>query len=235
MPDRRAEGKRAVRRGHRRPLGRDRTTVWRELRRNGGGGGYSPGEAQGRAEARRSAASSVPRRMTPDRWAQVEGLLAEGWSPEQVAGRLRLEGGWTVGRQWIYERVKADRKAGGRLFLLLRRRGRKPDRRGGRHSGRGHIPGRVDISGRPEEAGSRERVGDREADTVIGKGHSGAVVSLVGRASKYTCSRRAGRRTSAAVSAAMLRPFVLSSGVPINLLPLDVMHQMLSTPNVLMR
>ena len=86
----------------------------------------------------------------------------------------------------------------------LRRRGRKPDRRGGRHSGRGHIPGRVDISGRPEEAGSRERVGDREADTIIGKGHSGAVVSLVDRASKYTYSRRAGRRTSAAVSAAML-------------------------------
>ncbi len=49
----------------------------------------------------------------------------------------------------------------------------------------------------------RERVGDREADTIIGRGHSGAVVSLVDRASKYTYSRRAGRPTSAAVSAAM--------------------------------
>ncbi len=201
-------------------LGRDRTTVWRELRRNGGGGGYSPGEAQGRAEARRSAASSVPRRMTPDRWAQVEGLLAEGWSPEQVAGRLRLEGGWTVGRQWTSGRLKADRKAGGRLFLLLRRRGRKPDRRGGRHSGRGHIPGRVDISGRPDEVESRERVGDWEADTIIGKGHSGAVVSLVDRASKYTCLQRVDRRTSAAVSAAMvdlLRP----SAVPVHTITAD--------------
>ncbi len=55
--------------------GRDRTSVWRELRRNGGDGGYSPGEAQGRAGARRSTASSVPRKMTPDRWAHVEGLL----------------------------------------------------------------------------------------------------------------------------------------------------------------
>ncbi len=64
-----------------------------------------------------------------------------------------------MGRQWTSEHVRADRKAGGGLFPLLRRRGRKPDRRGGRHSGRGHIPGRVDISGRPEEAGSRERVG----------------------------------------------------------------------------
>ncbi len=160
-------------------LGRDRSSVWRELRRNaGGGGGYSPGEAQGRAEARRSAASSVPRRMTPDRWARVEGLLAEGWSPEQVAGRLRLEGGWTVGRQWTSGRVRADRKAGGRLFLLLRRRGKRPNWRGGRRSGRGHIPGRMDISGRPDEAGRKERVGDREADTIIGRGHAGVAAEL---------------------------------------------------------
>ncbi len=100
--------------------------------------------------------------------------------------------------------MRADGKAGGRLFPLPRRRGRKPDRRGGRHSGRGHIPGRVDISGRPDEAGSRERTGDREADTVIGKGHSGAVVSLVDRASEFVFLQRADRRTAAAVSAAML-------------------------------
>ncbi len=49
----------------------------------------------------------------------------------------------------------------------------------------------------------RERVGDREADTIIGKGHSGAVVPLVDRALRYTYSRRAGRHTSSAVSAPM--------------------------------
>ncbi len=125
-----------------------------------------------------------------------------------------------MGRQWTSEHVRADRKAGGGLFPLLRRRGRKPDRRGGRHSGRGHIPGRVDISGRPEEAGSRERVGDREADTVIGKGHSGAVVSLVDRASKHTYSRRAGRRTSAAVSAAMVDP-LRPSAAPVHTITSD--------------
>ncbi len=98
---------------------------------------------------------------------------------------------------------EADRKAGGGLFPLLRRRGGKPNRGGGRHSGRGHIPGRVDISGRAAEVEGRERVGDREADTIIGKGHSGAVVRLVDRAPEYTYSRRVDRRTSAAVSAAM--------------------------------
>ncbi len=125
-----------------------------------------------------------------------------------------------MGRQWTSGRVRADRKAGGGLFPLPRRRGRKPDRRGGRHSGRGHIPGRADISGRPEEAGSRERVGDREADTVIGRGHSGAVVTLVDRVSKFVFLQRADRRTSRDVGTAMLempRP----SAVPVHTITAD--------------
>ncbi len=123
--------------------------------------------------------------------------------PGADIGAAASGGGWAVGRQWTSGYLRADRKAGGELFPLLRRRGKKPNWRGGRHSGRGRIPGRVDISERPAEVESRERVGDREADTIIGKGHSGAVVPLVDRAPEYTYSRRAGRRTSAEVSAAM--------------------------------
>ncbi len=125
-----------------------------------------------------------------------------------------------MGRQWTSEHVRADRKAGGRLFPLLRRRGRKPDRRGGRRSGRGHIPGRVDISERAEEVGRKERVGDREADTIIGKGHSGAVVSLVDRASEFVFLQRADRRTAAAVSAAMLE-MLRPSAAPVHTVTSD--------------
>ncbi len=125
-----------------------------------------------------------------------------------------------MGRQWIYERLKADRKAGGRLFLLLRRRGKRLNWRGGRHSGRGHIPGRVDISERPDEVERKERVGDWEADTIIGKGHSGAVVSLVDRASKYALLQRVDRRTSAAVSAAMLE-MLRPSAAPVHTITAD--------------
>ncbi len=203
-----------------RQLGRHRSSGWRKLRRNGGDGGYSPSRAQGKAEARRSGASSVPGKMTPERRAHVEGCLTEGWSPERIAGRLRLEGGRAVGRQWTSGHLRADRKAGGGLFPLLRRRGRKPNWRGGRHSGRGRIPGRVDIPERHVEVESRERVGDREADTIIGRGHSGAVVSLVDRAPEYTFLQRADRRTSAAVSAAMLaRP--PGSGAPVHTVTAD--------------
>ncbi len=174
--------------------------VFREIQRNGGDAGYSPSEAQGRAEARRSGASSVPRKMTAERRAHVEGCLAEGWSPEQVAGRLRpgAAGRWPP----VDIRVSEGRQEGGR------------------HFGRGHIPGRVDIPERPAEVESRERVGDREADTIIGRGHSGAVVPLVDRALRYTYSRRVDRRTSSAVSAAMpaMPP---PSGTPVHTVTAD--------------
>ena len=152
---------------------------------------------------RRGAAPSVPRKMTPELWRMVEERLVRGWSPERVSGRLRLEGHQVAGRQWIYRHVHADRRAGGGLWRHLRRRGKRPNRKGGAHAGRGHIPGRVDIPERPAVVEGRERVGDREADTIVGAGHSGAVVSLVDRASKYTLLRRVDRKTAAAVGAAM--------------------------------
>ena len=84
--------------GFARRLGRDPATVGRKVRRNGGEG-YAHAEAQGKAEARRSAASSVPGKMTPEPWAQAGGRLREGWSPEQVSVRLRLEGLDAPGRE----------------------------------------------------------------------------------------------------------------------------------------
>ncbi len=133
----------------------------------------------------------------------MEGRLAQGWSPEQVSGRLRLEGHPVAGRQWTCRHVHADRGAGGGLWRHLRRRGKRPNRKGGAHAGRGHIPGRVDTPERPALVEAKERVGDWEADTIVGAGTGGAVVSLVDRATKYTLLRRPGRKTAAAVGAAM--------------------------------
>ena len=184
-------------------LGRSRSTLSREIGRNSGGRGYRHIQAQRKAEGRRSAASSVARKMTPERWAMVEARLAEGWSPEQVSGRLRKEGLPMAGRELIYRHVRADRKKGGALWRFLRRRGKKPNWKGGQHAGRGHIPGRTDISERPSVVEAKERVGDWEVDTIVGKGHSGAVVSAVDRATKMTFLQRVDRKTAEAVGAAL--------------------------------
>ena len=74
----------------------------------------------------------------------------------------------------------------GKLYKHLRRRGKKRNSRGSGYSGRGHIPGRIDITERPQIVEDKRRVGDWEADTIVGAGHRGALVSVVDRASKFT-------------------------------------------------
>ena len=74
------------------------------------------------------------------------------------------------------------------------------------------IPGRVDIEERPAVVEEKSRIGDWEADTIIGAGHQGALVSLVDRASKYTLLQQVPQKTATAVSAAIaqcLLPFVM--------------------------
>jgi len=61
--------------------------------------------------------------MTPELWRVAGERLAAGWSPEQISGRFKKEGEPMAGRQWIQRHVHADRKAGGRLWRHLWRRG----------------------------------------------------------------------------------------------------------------
>lgn len=191
-------------RGMARLLGVSASTVSRELVRNRGRRGYRMKQAQRLSEARRRLASSRPRKLTAERWGWIEGRLRLQWSPQQIAGRLRLEGGVSVGKTWIYRHVWRDRSAGGTLYRNLRRRGKKANRRGRCGAGRGVIPGRVDIAERPAVVESKRRVGDWELDTIIGARHRGALVSVVDRCSKFTFLRRVASKTSSAVEGAVL-------------------------------
>lgn len=191
-------------RGVARLLGVSCSTVSRELRRNGGRRGYRMKQAQRYALSRRRKASSRPRKLTAERWSWIESKLRLQWSPEQISGRLRREGGAWVGKTWIYHQVWKDRAQGGTLYRHLRRRGKKANRRGRCEAGRGLIPGRVDIAERPAVVESKSRVGDWELDTIIGARHRGALVSMVDRCSKFTFLCRVGRKTSSAVGGAIL-------------------------------
>ncbi len=188
-----------------RELGRDSGTISREMSRNRGQRGYRHKQAHGNATSRRREASAVPRKMTPERWEVAEEWLREGWSPEQIAGRYRQQGEVMAGKEWIYEHVRADCRAGGTLYLCLRRRGKKPNWRGGRHSGRGHIPGRVDIGERPPVVEEKSRIGDWELDTIVGARHRGALVSSVDRGSKFTFLEWVEVKTASAVTEAVTR------------------------------
>ena len=98
-------------------LGRDKSTLSRELKRNKGERGYRPRQAQEKSEARaRSCANS--RRIPEAAWTYVEEKINLDWSPEQIAGRMAYEGLETVSHETIYQYVYADKAEGGELYRL---------------------------------------------------------------------------------------------------------------------
>ncbi len=106
---------------------RDRPSVWRELRRNGGDSGYSPGEGRGKAEARRGGASRVPRRMTAERRAGVEGF------PGRAGARSRPRDGcgWRVAGRWAgsgYMSIRGRPEGGRRAVPAAAPPREKPNR-----------------------------------------------------------------------------------------------------------
>ncbi len=184
-------------------VGCHKSTISRELRRNRGQKGYRPYQADEHAYDRQCEAYRS--RIAWQTWQQVEQLLLQDWSPEQIAGRLKLEQQPTVSHEWIYLYVYADKRRGGTLYQHLR--SQKKNRK--RYSGyirRGQIPNRTSIDKRPEIVARKGRFGDWEADTIVGARHKGGIVSLVERKSKLTRLRKLAtkgaaemRRTSIAV------------------------------------
>lgn len=164
-------------------LVRSPSTISRELKRNRGGRGYRPQQAQRLATERRLAIAQP--RIPDEVWRLVEALIRKDWSPQQVSGRLQREQGIRVSHEWIYQHVFADKANGGDLHAHLRCRKRRR-KRYGTYSRRGQIPNQVRIDQRPEVVEAKTRLGDWEGDTVIGAGHRGALVTLVERKSSFT-------------------------------------------------
>ena len=176
---RRAQGMKSGRIGE--ELGRARTTIWRELRRNGQEDGvYLAGEAQRRAEDRRREPRRARKLTREEVRRSVEARLRECWSPEQIEGRRRWEGEEGVSRMTIYRHVKAH----GEFRKYLRGPNETQRRKRQQYQ---RIRGRTMIEERPEEVERRERVGDWESDTLRGPMSTKAgVVTHVDRRTRYT-------------------------------------------------
>lgn len=184
-------------------IGVHKSTISRELSRNGGHVGYRPGRAHGLALARRRSKGHV--RIDAWTWNRVEGLLRLQWSPQQIGERLWQETGTQVSHEWIYQYVYADKRAGGELHRHLRCQ-KVHRKRYGHHDRRGRVPHRVGIEARPAAAARRSRLGDWEVDTVVGQRSSGgALLTLVDRKSRYTLLGRLKDKTAPRVRRATVR------------------------------
>jgi transposase, IS30 family len=166
-------------------LGRDKSTISRELRRNRSRNGYWAVAAQRKAERRRNERPWVAKLQRMELRRYVSEHLRRRWSPDQIAGRARND----FPRDWrrqispptIYAWIRAEAARGKHWQRYLRRLGRKrPD-----WEKRGRLPTSVSIEGRPAVVDRRSRYGDWEGDTIVGAHRRGGALTLVERKSGY--------------------------------------------------
>ncbi len=190
-------------------LGRDKSTISRELSRNGSAKGhlYSPCRAQVRSEERRSKASRRPRINDERIRSYIREKLALGWSPEIIAGRLplehpRLRVSHEAIYQYVYDRRTKDRKD---LIQLLRRAHRKRKAKGiGRKVRKTKIPNRIPIEARPQEVASRRSYGHWEGDTMESQKSPPVLNSLTERKSRLLMLTKLERKVAAETKRAIV-------------------------------
>jgi IS30 family transposase len=166
-------------------VGRDPSTISRELQRNGGGDAYYAAQAQRESERRRRERPLERKMDDPAINRAVREGLAQDWSPEQITGRMEQEHpgcpDCRVSPQTIYTWIKQhpDRE---HWESHLRRRGKRPYRRNNTAT----TGDAARIANRPDVIEERLRLGDFEGDTVLGPPGTGGLATLVDRLSRFT-------------------------------------------------
>ena len=164
-------------------LGVHHSTVSREIKRNTRIHAYRHGVAQELASARRTTVR-CPTKLTPANTLLIGAYLRKHWSPEQVTGRLKLEGLLKISHETIYKYIRQNIAEGGKLYKSIRRS--KKYRKKRISVTQAAIANKVSIEQRPKEVDAKNRIGDWELDTMISRQHSSVLVTMVERKSKYT-------------------------------------------------
>jgi IS30 family transposase len=191
-------------------LDRPPSTISRELKRNGGVQvGYKPSYAQLQAKARRWKGSRLERDESL-RAAVIE-RLASGWSPEQIAGRLRREQGRQVISyesiyRFIYAQLARTKDYSWRRYLPRgkNKRGCRGRKGGGSQN---FIEGRVSLAERPPDASDRATCGHWEADLMMFAKYGQAILTVHERQSRLLLAIRLTNKVADGVARHLLRLF----------------------------
>ena len=189
-----------------RMLGRNRSTITREIRRNGGQQRdvYTSMRAQSRAEARKSQANTHERLKNSLIREYVTAKLKEKWTPEIIAGRFKKEHpGESISHEAIYQYIYFEAPE---LKKHLPRSHRTRKKRGyQRTNSVNRIPSRISIDKRPQEANDRCEFGHWEADTAVSRQSKQALAILLERASRLTKLRKIERNGAQEFSSAVIQ------------------------------
>lgn len=184
-------------------LSRDKGTISRELKRNKGLKGYRPKQADEMAKEREKK-KPKKRRLNKQIIDYIKEKIKLYWSPEQISGRMVLEGYNTISHETIYQYLLRDKKSGGELYKYLRHKNKPYRKRYGSSDKRGEIANKRSIEERPSIVEEKNRIGDWEIDLIIGKNHKQALVTIVDRKSKFTLIQKISSKKSEEVKVALI-------------------------------
>ena len=195
-----------------RRLGRNPSTISREIARHGGRARYRARRADRCAWQRATRPKRCRLAASARLCAVVTGKLRQQWSPEQIAAWLKrtypTDGTMHVSHETIYRTlfIQARGALKQELTAHLRRRQRVRRSRAGARRGatQGHLVDTISISERPPSAADRAVPGHWEGDLLAG-GHGSQLATLVERASRFVLLVRVPRRDSATVVRALAR------------------------------
>jgi transposase, IS30 family len=196
-------------------LGRSPASISREIRKNlpRERRQYTPRLAQERALMKRTQRGREERLKTPEIRQYVIEKLKLGWSPEQIAGRMKRDEVGSISYEAIYQFIYAQvyRKGYGYLKpgkedlrLYLRRKQKRRRKHGARKGQRLLVPRGPSIDTRPSIVDQRSRLGDWEGDTVESGNHAPGVNTLLERKSGLFLVTKVRDKTSAATKAAVV-------------------------------
>jgi IS30 family transposase len=190
-------------------IGRSKSTLSRELKRNSSPEYklYLSHRAHRRAERRRKQASRRLRLKNNRIISYVTTKLKEGWSPEQIAGRIGIDHpGLSISHEAIYQYIyhpKTEERQ--ELIGCLRRAHRKRKNKSiGRRQKKTKIPNRIPIDLRPPSVEDRIQYGHWEADSLVSRKSLVAINSLVERKSRLLMLTRLERKTAEATFKAVV-------------------------------
>jgi transposase, IS30 family len=204
-----------------RALGRHRSTISRELKRNARQKPhwYRPFNADEMTRGRRYR-SRRNWRFTDADLALVRSRLELLWSPEQISGRLRAEGLLRISHETIYRYVWNDWLRGGSLRHYLRSARKQRRKRYRAYDSRGRLTGKRHISERPAAAENRSHVGHLEGDTMISGADKHCVLTMVDRKTGFVFIGKLSERTVQAASRRAIS-IITKAQHPVKTLTLD--------------
>jgi IS30 family transposase len=209
-----------------RELGRSKSSISREIRRNIGKSGYRTIKAHSKAEKRRYEAKQPYKMMDPRINTKVIDAFEQDWSPEQIASTIKRDNPdditLHISHQTIYTWIKQDKLEGGMMYKHLRQSKRKRRKRyGSGTSKRGHIKNAKDITERPDIVEQRHRAGDWESDTIEGKKGTGYIATHVCRKTKYVVVTKLKTKAAKVFNRRTVKAFNRHGDLPCHTLTVD--------------